>query len=164
MSTMPAQKPHRSVQEVETPTELIRAVERRFGLIGFDLAASAQNAKARQFFTRADDALTQNWALGPSVRVAWLNPEFGDVEPWAEKCRAVRRLSRWTLMLVPMGTQDWATEHMWGQAYVLKLKGRVQFVGHSQGFPKDLVLAAYGFSMVGEEVWDWRNEMAEAHP
>lgn len=153
---MPAQKPHRSEQSVETPPELIQAVERRFGIIDFDLAASPENTKARRFFTREDDALTQNWQLPEAVRVAWLNPEFGDARRYAEKCCEVRDLQRWTLMLVPQGTPDWACEFVWGQAYVLKLKGRVQFVGHPQGFPKDLMLCCYGFGLRGEDVWDWR--------
>ena len=152
----PAQKPHRSVQEVETPPELITAVEQRFGKIDFDLAASASNAKGPRFYTKADDSLTQSWQLGPSVRVAWINPEFGDARRYAEKCCAARELRRWTLLLVPMGTQDWACKYLWGKAHVLKLKGRVIFVNHAQGFPKDLVLAAYGYGLAGEDVWDWR--------
>lgn len=151
----PAQKPHRSVQEVETPPELIAAIESRFGKIDFDLAASSSNAKAARFFTKEDDSLSQSWRL-EGVRVAWLNCEFGDAKPYAKKCSEVRYLRRWTLLLVPMGTQDWACEHVWRKAFVLKLKGRVKFVNHKQGFPKDLILAAYGFGLSGEEVWDWR--------
>jgi phage N-6-adenine-methyltransferase len=157
----PRQKPHRSEQSVETPPELIAAVEHRYGKIDFDLAASKENAKAPRYFTKADDSLSQSWQLGSSVKVAWLNCEFGDARRYAQKCRdEARELRRWTLLLVPMGTQDWACEYVWGQAYVLKLKGRVTFVNHAQGFPKDLVLAAYGFGVSGEEVWDWRKVVA----
>ncbi len=161
MSTVPAQKPHRSHQEVETPAALIASVEHRFGPIDFDLAASPQNAKATRFYTKEDDTLSQDWTL-EGVRVAWLNCEFGDARRYAKKCESVRLLRRWTLLLVPMGTQDWACEHVWGKAFVLKLKGRVTFVGHPQGFPKDLVLAAFGYGLSGEEVWDWRNEVVIA--
>jgi phage N-6-adenine-methyltransferase len=157
---MPAQRPHVSIQEVETPPELIAAVEHRFGRIDFDLAASAENTKAQRFYSKTDNSLAQSWSLPPSVRVAWCNPEFGNAGEYANKCREVRALRRWTLLLVPMGTQDWACQHVWDQAYVLKLKGRVTFVGHPQGFPKDLILAAYGFGVRGEEVWDWRKECA----
>lgn len=160
MSAMPKQKPHRSVQAVATPANLVAAIERRFGLLDFDLAASADNAKAARYFTEQDNALSQNWSLGRSVRVAYLNPPFGDVTPWAEKCCEVRDLRRWTLMLVPQGSPDWACDFVWGRAYVLKLKGRVTFVGHQQGFPKDLMIAAYGFGVSGEEVWDWRKVLA----
>ena len=45
---MPAQKPHRSVQVVETPWEFIDAVEKRFGKIVFDLAATLDNCKVRK--------------------------------------------------------------------------------------------------------------------
>lgn len=158
MATMPVQKPGRSIQEVETPADLIAAVTRRFGSIGFDLAASAENTKGPRFFTREDDTLQQSWDLGPGVRVAWLNPEFSDIGPYAEKCCEVRDLRRWTLMLVPQGSPDWACDFVWERAYVLKLKGRVTFVGHQQGFPKDLMVACYGYGLSGEEVWDWRKE------
>lgn len=157
----PAQKPHRSVQEVETPPELIAAVEHRFGRIDFDLAASPNNAKAPSYFTKENDTLAQDWRLeGENVRVAWLNCEFGDAKRYAQKCAAeTSLLQRWTLLLVPMGTQEWACEFVWPSAYVLKLKGRVAFVGHGAPFPKDLLVAAYGYGMVGEEVWDWRKQV-----
>jgi phage N-6-adenine-methyltransferase len=158
MAKMPVQKPHSSKQDYETPPELIASVQRRFGVIDFDLAASPENAKALRFFTKTDDAIQQNWSLGPRVRVAWCNPEFAHCEDYAKKASEVRWLRRWTLLLVPMGTQDWACEFLWGKAYVLKLNGRVTFVGADQGYPKDLVLAVYGFGVAGEEVWDWRKE------
>lgn len=59
-------------------------------------------------------------------------------------------------MLAPLGSQDWACEHVWGKAFVLKLRGRVTFVGETQGFIKDLMIACYGFGFAGEEFWDWR--------
>lgn len=157
--TMPAQKPHKSKQSYATPPELIAAVEHRFGKIDFDLAASAENTKAPRFYSKEMDSLKQSWSLGPSVKVAWCNPEFGLAGEFAEAAAKVRLLRRWTLLLVPMGAQEWAVEHMWTQAYVLKLRGRVTFVGEEQGFVKDLVLAAYGFGLVGEEFWDWRKEI-----
>lgn len=156
----PKQKPGKSRQDYETPQELIDAVEHRFGTVEFDLAASKRNSVADEFFDLKSDALslTRSWEL-PGVKVAWLNPPFGKIEPWAARCAAVRELHRWTLLLVPMGSQDWACEHVWGKAFVLKLRGRVAFVGEKQGFVKDLILACYGFGVVGEAFWDWRNQV-----
>ncbi len=157
----PKQKPGKSRQTYETPPELIAAVEHRFGTIEFDLAASKANSLADEYFDEKANALGRNWELN-GTRVAWCNPPFGRIAPWAKKCAEVRRLQRWTLLLVPLGSQEWAIKHMYGKAYVLKLRGRVAFVGMQQGFIKDLVIAAYGFGVTGEAVWDWRNQVPRA--
>lgn len=161
----PRQKPGRSKQDYETPQELIDAVEHRFGTIEHDLAASKRNSVADDYFDLSSDALaeTTSWEL-PGVKVAWLNPPFGRIAPWARKCAEYRDLQRWTLLLAPLGAQDWACQHVWGKAFVLKLRGRVKFVGESQGFIKDLVLACYGFGLSGEAFWDWRQQVAGECP
>lgn len=159
----PRQKPGKSRQDYETPQELIDAVEARFGVIGFDLAASKNNSVADEYFDLKSNALDarRSWEL-PGVEVAWLNPPFGRIGPWAKRCADVRNLRRWTLLLAPLGSQDWACEHVWGKAFVLKLRGRVRFVGEEQGFIKDLMLACYGYGVSGEAFWDWRREVAGA--
>lgn len=156
----PRQKPGQSKQDYCTPQELIDAVEHRFGAIGVDLAATRRNCVAELYLDEKVNSLAENcsWEF-PGVGVAWLNPPFADLEPWAAKCSLVRELHRWTLLLAPLGSQDWACEHVWGQAFVLKLRGRVTFVGEQQGYPKDLMLACYGFGVVGEAFWDWRNQV-----
>jgi hypothetical protein len=156
----PRQNPGKSRQDYRTPGPFLSATARRFGPIAFDLACSTSNRVAPSGFTAADDALSQDWCdlrIGRGS-VAWCNPPFGNIAPWAEKCVSVRHLQRWTLLLVPLGTQDWACRYVWGQAYVLKLRGRLTFGGESSPYPKDLMLAAYGFGVVGEEAWDWRQE------
>jgi len=159
----PKQKRGKSRQDYQTPQELVDAVEHRFGAIDFDLAASKGNAVADDYFDLKANALApeRSWEL-PGRRVAWLNPPFGKLEPWAKKCAEYRDLQRWTLMLAPLGSQEWAVRHVWGKAFVLKLRGRVTFVGEKQGFVKDLMLACYGFGVVGEAFWDWRTQVAGA--
>jgi phage N-6-adenine-methyltransferase len=145
-----------SEQEVATPGELIMAVEGRFGPIAFDLAASQWCAWADEYFTAEHDALWQDWL---SLRgVLWLNPEFGNLRPWAQKCLSSSGPGRTIIMLTPFTTANWAVEYVWGKAYVIGLSGRVRFVGHKQGYPKDLMLSVYGMGCVGFEVWDWRKE------
>jgi len=159
----PKQKRGQSRQDYATPMELIDAVEHRFGTIGFDLAASKGNSVADEYYDLRADSLAPrtSWEL-PGVSVAWLNPPFGKLGPWAKKCAEHRDLQRWTLLLAPLGSQDWACEHVWGKAFVLKLRGRVTFVGEKDGFVKDLMIAAYGFGVAGEEFWDWRTQVAGA--
>lgn len=154
-----------SNQTWETPPEFIAAVERRYGKIGFDLAASAQNRKAEAFYSEADDALTAPWdsiatATGHKVKVAWLNPPFADIEPWAKKCAEVRWLPRWTLMLVPasMGSLWWARNvNPFAQSFGIP---RLKFVGAKDPYPKDLALIVYGFGCLpANGYWDWRKPL-----
>lgn len=144
-----------------TPPEFIAAVERRYGPIGFDLAASGKNTKARAWFDEAQDSLKQDWSKirtvnGYAVRVAWLNPPFENIEPWARKCVTVRDLARWTLMLVPasMGSLWWARQVL-GKAQADGIP-RIKFVGAKDAYPKDLALCAYGYGVAGAGFWDWR--------
>jgi len=145
-----------SVQSVGTPRDLLDAVERRFGRITFDLAASADNSVVRAhettskpWFDESDDALhpLTSW---PLEGVLWLNPPFADIAPWAARCALW--LTEWggprpdavLLMLVPasVGANYWERS-IAGKARVLGISPRVRFVGHKQGFPKDLALCVY---------------------
>ena len=77
-----------SKQDYATPREFIRAVQARFGVIRFDLAAEPHNAVAPDFFTPDMDALSKDWFADPSRRapaLLWLNPPFAHIEPWARK-------------------------------------------------------------------------------
>lgn len=160
---MPNQKPGKSKQDYGTPREFLDAVERRFGLIGWDLAATVENRVVPDFFSPEQDSLSQNWSLPSSVRVAWLNPEFADIDPWAAKCATVRLLRRWTLMLVPASVgAAWYENHVHDKAIVLGLRTRLTFVGETQPYPKDCILAAYGYGARGFDVWDWKASLAPA--
>jgi phage N-6-adenine-methyltransferase len=55
-------------------------LHRRFNFT-IDAAASVANAKLPRFWTRDDDALTQNWR-GERV---WCNPPYSDIRPWVQK-------------------------------------------------------------------------------
>lgn len=153
-----AQKPGRSKQDFGTPPEFIAAVERRFGRVGFDLAAHADNCVHPQYFSETDDALQHDWAALalPVGQVAWLNPPFGDLRPWAAKCESVRSLNRWTLMLCPasMGSRWWA-EHVLGKCQADGIT-RMTFRGADSMYPKDLALLAYGFGVNGHGFWAWK--------
>lgn len=168
---MPAQKPHRSRQDYETPAELLVAVKRRFGVewFDYDLAASALNAKARFYFSEREDSLQQDWA--ELCGELWLNPPFGRIRPWASKCADTARtwmtwrkdsvILRGThfgriFFLVPASVgSEWFARHCHGQSLVLALRGRLTYVGETAPYPKDNVLCVYG-EPPGFEVWDWR--------
>ena len=151
-----------SVQDVETPKDLLDAVVRRWGPLAIDLAATEANRKADRWLGPgspiAEDALVKGWAAQIDG-TAWLNPPFGDLGPWAKKC------SEWlgccvvgsaVLLLVPASVgSNWWRDHVDGKADVHFLNGRVKFVGHTGPYPKDLALCVYG-DPPGYHVWNWR--------
>ena len=158
----PIQKPGRSIQSVQTPRDLLDAVERRFGKIVLDLAASFENAVCDTYIDETEDALADDTAwcdhnasgVGPGVR--WLNCPFGNVAPWAKKAASVATADAPVLLLAPASIgSNWFRDHVHGQAMVLALNPRVTFQGHSHPFPKDLILCQYG-RFRGFDVWKWR--------
>lgn len=160
---MPKQKPHRSCQTYGTPWAFIRAVERRFGPIVCDLAAVAENAKAKEWIGPLADTLVQPWAERYPTGNLWLNPQFGNIEPCAEKCwRESRERQGLILMLTPasIGT-DWFANHVHRKAVVLALSPRLTFEGCSDPYPKDLMLSVYGASLSGFDCWRWKGEARE---
>lgn len=165
---MPAQKPHASEQVVQTPLDLLYAIGHRFGHIQWDLAANADNSVAAvgtdlRYF--GPDHKTKGFrdALAPELdwptnSFNWCNPPFGKLEPWVEKAAAqLERCDVRTLMLLPAGIGSrWFSRFVHRRAHVTALEGRVIFQGHDTPYPKDLILAHYGFGLTGFDVWDWR--------
>lgn len=159
---MPQQKPGRSKQDVGTPPVLLDAVERRFGRLGLDLAASHDNAICEGYFTEEDDSLSLDWNKLPKQSQSinmWLNPPFANIEPWAKKCSEYqtnyKRAKIFFLTPASVGS-NWFANHVYNKAYVIFLQGRITFVGHNKPYPKDCMLSVFGLGMHGFEVWDWR--------
>lgn len=157
---VPQQRPGRSKQDYGTPREFIDAVERRFGALDFDLAASAENAIVPCFFDEARDALVQDWrsietGRGRS-RLLWLNPPFSDLEQWAKKACAEAELGARVLMLTPASVgSEWYARHVHGSAIVLALRPRLSFI-EGDPYPKDLILSCFGFGVAGFDLWKWK--------
>jgi phage N-6-adenine-methyltransferase len=155
--TMPAQKPGRSKQDYGTPLAFIKAVEARFGPIVCDLAASAGNAKAVEYYDEDADSLEQPWSITFPTGLLWLNPPFADISPWAEKC-ALESSKRHGLiaMLTPASIGAvWFAEHVRGKAMVLGLSPRLTFDGASDPYPKDLSLLVFSCGLHGFDTWRW---------
>lgn len=151
---------HKSKQDVETPANFINAVVRRFGALAWDLAASAENAKAPQFFTPQQDSLKQHWHLIMIEGWCWLNPQFGNIEPWVKKCAIESAKGARILLLVPASVDsNWWAYHVHPFAStVLFLRPRLQFVGHKDPFPKGLALCVYDGHQLAQtiyECWQW---------
>lgn len=153
---------HRSAQDIGTPPEFIEAISRRFGPIVFDLAANADNAVCAEYYgpgsKRAEDSLIAPWMLRGKARTGllYLNPPFGFIEPWAIKCAQHHDRCGFIVLLVPSATgANWFQRHVVPNAYVLELTDRLTFVGSTQPYPKDLVAAVFGHSLVGRASWHW---------
>lgn len=160
---MPAQKPGRSIQEVATPVDFLNAVQSRFGEFGWDLAASQDNTCAPDWFDKERDSLRQGWHQLPvQGRWLWLNPEFADINPWAEKCAAEMRLGARILLLTPASVgAKWFQKHVVPAAHVIELSDRIQFVGHTHPFPKDLCLSVFCAGLTGRSGWAWKRGWPE---
>jgi len=163
--SMPRQKPGRSKQDYATPVSFIRAIQQRLGIeaFTFDFAADATNAKAAHYWTVVDDALRQPaiaWAARCREGWAWLNPPFGKIAPFAQRCREIRTLGGRVAFLVPAAVgANWFRDFVDGQALVLFLNGRLAFMPDtSKNYPKDCVCCLFSQTvMPGYEVWAWRS-------
>lgn len=146
-----------SNQEVETPRVFLDAVERRFGKIGWDLAANASNAVVSGYY--GEDSVNGNWdslandwdSLGGVADLLWLNPPFKTITPWAKKASETTQAT--IAMLAPASVcTRWFIEHVKPHAYVLELTPRV-----FKAEIRDCILALFtpeGY--VGRETWDWK--------
>lgn len=154
---MPEQKPGRSVQVVRTPREFLDAVEARFSPLTWDLAADEINHVTPGWHgsgAKWGDSLIAPWSEISGL--LWLNPPYGNIAPWADKCALAASHGARIAFLVPASVgSNWFAEHVDGKALVLFLRPRLTFVGHTQSYPKDLILALYG-EKPGYECWRWK--------
>jgi hypothetical protein len=139
----PTMRRHRSNQSHETPWELISAIEKRFGLIELDLAATAKNKKAGRHISKQQDSLKCNWAKMLNGGLGYLNPEFDPVTPWIEKS-IEQKLEGARFVDLLQGSMDanWFWK-MLRHCQVYALEPRVTFLGEKDVFPKPLVLSAF---------------------
>jgi len=140
--TGPSINRHRSKQDYGTPWSLIRAIEKRWGKLTIDLAATAENAKAPVFISPEENSLLQDWPERIGDGTAWLNMEFADIAPWVEKCarwlnrpKPCLRGSIITLTPASIGC-EWFADNCEGRARVVGLRPRLEFEGCHTLFPK----------------------------
>ena len=139
----PTMRRHKSNQAHETPWELISAIEKRFGLIAIDLAATKKNTKAGRYITKEEDSLKCDWAKMLKGGLGYLNPEFDPVTPWIDKSIEQQiRGARFVDLLQGSMDANWFWK-MLRHCVVYALEPRVRFVGEVDVFPKPLVLSAF---------------------
>lgn len=166
MSTNPPKKTGPSMargtskQDFKTPPDFMQAVQLRFGPIIWDLAAHSGNTQHAQFFSKEMDSLKQEWStLGNGW--LWLNPEFDDIDPWAEKCAKEMKLGAKILFLTPASIgANWYWKHVSKNACVQALQSRMSFDG-KHPYPKDLILSVFCHGLRGFQPWDWKGKRAK---
>lgn len=150
-----------------TPWELICAIEEMFRLnIALDVCASANNAKAKKFYTIKDNGLEKSWAVkqGYSKRqVAWCNPPYSKVMPWVEKGLVE---SEWLMLLKNDPSTKWFQKLVYDRSTLFFfLCPRVQHVPppgidySSNNFPSVLVYRGerlYGYNKAN--FYDWKQQ------
>lgn len=156
----PKQKPHRSKQDYLTPPEFLNAVEKRFGRISIDLAATKKNRVAYKFISPKEDSLSVEWNLRNSI--GWLNPDFMRLPLWSKKCLDESRKlgpKGVILLLSPASIgANWFSDFVWNYAEVYALNGRITFVGESAPYPKDCILSVYShYPKTFFNTWNWRD-------
>lgn len=170
-----------SKQDYCTPRSFLNLVERKFGPITWDLAATAAHAVTQggRYFgpdhvlPNERDALCPQlpWPRATGLAWCWLNPPFAAIAPWAKKCAAEASRGCKILLLVPASIgSNWYWSRVAPYARTFSV-GRMVFVErHADGsetpvvdskgkpapFPKDLMLAAYGLPS-GLERWRWQD-------
>lgn len=168
---MPKQNRGKSNQYYETPNNFIKAVERKFGPIIFDLAASNYNTKSSSYFTEEQDSLEQDWTKLPTNGNLWLNPPYSDIGLFAKKCNdtiskivATKCHSKISiLMLVPASVgSNWFRDYVYEKSIIFFLNGRITFVGEKNPYPKDCMLCQYidysdDVSKLTTCIWHWNH-------
>lgn len=147
--------------EWETPTDLYRVLEDEF-IFEFDAAASPENAKCANYWTRDMDGLEQDWAAAYRV---WCNPPYSNPAPWLAKAAHEARRGALAVLLVPSvtGSRYW-WQHVYPEAHEIRfLPGRLRFLcnGRPAGtarFESAIVVYRPGprprWPLVTP--WDWR--------
>lgn len=154
------QRRGKSKQDFGTPEEFLIGLQKQFGKIGIDLAARADNTVADRFISPEQDSLKTDWSkiILPTGDIAFANPPFADLAPWAKQLETTRHLSRWTIMLCPasMGSKWWVT-HVLGKIMSFGIP-RMKFRFSDGMYPKDLAIICAGFGVSGTGYFDWRKQ------
>jgi len=155
----PTMKRGRSRNDYQTPEDFLRAVEARWGRLGFDIAARAgESVLGLPHFgpgsKLGEDALVRDW---PRKKLGWLNPPFDPMLPWvARAARAAAGGWRGIVLAPAEVSTDWFADWVWPYARVVPIRPRLTFVGEIDPFMKGLMLLLYGFNQLGVELWKWK--------
>lgn len=133
--------------EWETPQKLFDKLNEEFNFV-FDLAASKENAKCSEFFTKENDALSKHWPDSKDGYL-WCNPPYGrDVGNWVgHASRQNEIFDRRIVMLLPARTDTkWFHDYLykWPRVEVRFIRGRLKFGGSPNTAPFPSMVVVFG--------------------
>jgi phage N-6-adenine-methyltransferase len=100
-----------------TPQDFFEGYNSQFGFT-LDVCATKENAKCKQFYTKAQNGLIQNWGK----EICWMNPPYGrEIKLWMRKALVASKHGATVVCLVPARTD---TE--WWHEYAMK--GKIEFI------------------------------------
>ena len=111
--------------EWSTPPDVFRRIAAAFGPFDLDPCCRRETAKARQYFTKADNGLTRDW-----YGRVFVNPPYSNPRPWIQKAIESTRSCSRVVMLLPAATDtSWFHDLVLPNADVVFMRGRVKFFG-----------------------------------
>lgn len=163
-----------------SPPDFMAVVRYHFPFF-FDLAASHENTQAPNFWTEKENSLSRSWhninVVSPGGWL-WLNPPYGNIGEWAEKCAEESKAGAKILFLVPAGVgSNWYADHVHGNAEIRALRPRLVFdflypidykgrdgkpspkagKRNTDPYPKDLILCLFDYARKPVfHPWKWK--------
>ena len=122
-------------EEWPTPQDFFDLLHAEFEFT-LDPCATAQNAKCRDFFTKHDDGLSQDWGR----HTVFCNPPYGrEMAKWARKCFDASIAGATVVLLAHARTDTrWFHDWVYNKARDIRfIRGRLKFgqARHSAPFP-----------------------------
>lgn len=124
-----------NTDEWETPQNLFDELNKEF-YFGIDVCATHENAKCKNYFSKKDDGLKQNWGGYGTI---WCNPPYGRaISWWVRKASEEASKGNTTVMLIPSRTDThWFHDYVYQKPNVeiRFIKGRIKFGGAKYNAP-----------------------------
>lgn len=109
-----------------TPPWLFAWLDDRFNF-DVDLAADKRNWLCPLFYTKEDDALSQDWRAKGGR--GFLNPPYSKIDPWVEKAVLAQVCGFLTVMVMPSCNGEDRFQHVFSYASeIIDIVGRVAFL------------------------------------
>lgn len=148
---------HQSETSVETPWKFFWAVQEKLGIkFSVDVTADPLNSKCPLYITEKENAFAYRWRTYNGI--CWCNPPYDDIARWTTKAEMEAYNGANIVMLIPASVgSNWFYDHCWLIQRTIIINGRIQFVGHDDPYPKDLMLVCFGRALSCRPVVDiWR--------
>ena len=112
--------------EWQTPKELFDEYDKIYN-IQLDAAATKENALCKNYFTKEDDALKQDWS---KYKYIWLNPPFGRIISKFIKKAYEESLKNCIVVCLIPGRVDTSYFHNYILPYarIIYIRGRLKFI------------------------------------